>query len=71
MSGFPVHHQLPEPTQTHFHCVGDPIQLRESIPRQVDKKSGVPEEEKRVWDSQGGGKDTHLFFSLHSLVLVT
>ena len=26
--------------------------LRESIPKQVDKKSGVPEEEKRVWGSQ-------------------
>ena len=24
--GFPVHHQLPEPTQTHVHCVGDAIQ---------------------------------------------
>ena len=25
--------------------------LRESIPRQVDTKSGVPEEEKGVWGS--------------------
>ena len=25
--GFPVHHQLPEPTQTHVHCVSDAIQL--------------------------------------------
>ena len=24
--GFPVHHQLPEPTQTHAHRVGDAIQ---------------------------------------------
>ena len=24
--GFPVHHQLPEPTQTHVHQVGDAIQ---------------------------------------------
>ena len=23
---FPVHHQLPEPTQTHVHCIGDAIQ---------------------------------------------
>ena len=23
---FPVHHQLPEPTQTHVHLVGDAIQ---------------------------------------------
>ena len=45
--------------------------MRESIPRQVDKKSGVPEgrkgsgalkEEIRVWNSQGGRKDK-LFFS--------
>ena len=25
--GLPVHHQLPEPTQTHVHWVGDAIQL--------------------------------------------
>ena len=25
--GIPVHHQLPEPTQTHVHWVGDAIQL--------------------------------------------
>ena len=27
--GFPVHHQLPELTQTHAHRVGDAIQLTE------------------------------------------
>ena len=26
MLGFPVHHQLPEPAQTHVHWVGDAIQ---------------------------------------------
>ena len=26
-SGFPVHYQLPEPTQSHVHQVGDDIQL--------------------------------------------
>ena len=26
MPGFPVHHQPPEPTQTHVHRVGDAIQ---------------------------------------------
>ena len=26
MPGFPVHHQLPEPTQIHVHRVGDAIQ---------------------------------------------
>ena len=30
--GFPVHHQLPEPTQTHVHCVGDAIHLILSHP---------------------------------------
>ena len=25
-AGFPVHHQFPEPTQTHVHCVDDAIQ---------------------------------------------
>ena len=24
--GFPVHHQLPEPAQTHVHCIDDAIQ---------------------------------------------
>ena len=24
--GLPVHHQLPDPTQSHVHCVGDAIQ---------------------------------------------
>ena len=32
------------------------VELRESIPRQVDKKSGVPKEEKGVWGCQGGGR---------------
>ena len=26
MPGFPVHDQLPEPTQIHVHCIGDTIQ---------------------------------------------
>ena len=26
MPGFPIHYQLPEPTQTHVHCLGDDIQ---------------------------------------------
>jgi len=37
------------------------IPLRESIPRQVDKKSGVPREEKEVWGPQNG--DSGLEFS--------
>ena len=45
--------------------------MRESIARYVDKKSGVPEEERkvwgsqeghRVWSSQGGKKDRLFFF---------
>ena len=30
--------------------------MKESISRQVDKKSGVPKEEKRVWGSQEGDR---------------
>ena len=30
--------------------------MRESIPRQVDKDSGVPKVEKGVWGSQGGDR---------------
>ena len=44
--------------------------LRELTPRQVDKKSRVPKEERGVWNSQGGGKDNFLF-PLYSLVSVT
>ena len=29
--GFPVHHQLPEPTQTHAHWVGEAIQPSHSL----------------------------------------
>ena len=29
--GFPVHHQLPEFTQTHVHRVGDAIQLSHAL----------------------------------------
>ena len=32
MPGFPVHHQLPESTQTHVHQVGDAIQPPHSLP---------------------------------------
>ena len=57
-----------------------PLKMRESIPRQVDKKSGVPEEEKGVWgsgaleeeigvwNSQREGKDK--LPPLHSLVRI-
>ena len=31
MPGLPVHHQLPEPTQTHVHCVDDAIQLSQPL----------------------------------------
>ena len=35
--------------------------VRESTPRQVDKKSGGPQGERGL-DSQGGGKEKHFFF---------
>ena len=55
------------------------LYMRESVPRQVDKKSGVPEEEKGsgtlkaeigVWNSQEGGKNK-LFFFFFRLCLST
>ena len=30
--GFPVHHQLQEPTQTHVHCISDTIQPSHPLP---------------------------------------
>ena len=44
------------------------VVMKESILRQVDKKSRVPKEEKGVWNSQGGGKDKSFF--LHSFVRI-
>ena len=50
------------------------LHVREPVSRQVDKKSrgcprregsGVLEEDKGIWDSQGGGKDKHLSLSLY------
>ena len=32
------------------------MEIRELIPRHVDKKSRVPEEERRVWGSQRGDR---------------
>ena len=61
--------------------VSDSLELRESIPRQVDNNSGAPEEEKEVWGSRNGDRglkfsrrkkgQTAVFSPLHSLVLVT
>ena len=46
--------------------------LRESVSRQVDKKSRIPKEERGVGNFQEGRKDKRLEFfpPLHSLVLV-
>ena len=32
MPGLPIHHQLPESTQTYVHCVGDAIQPSHPLP---------------------------------------
>ena len=40
-----------------------PLTMRESIPRQIDKKSGVPKE-RGVWYSQGGGKGKLFFLAI-------
>ena len=54
--------------------------MRQSIPRQVDKKSGFPEEEKgvwvlkeeiEVWNSQGGEKRTNFFSTFLSKDYIT
>ena len=36
--------------------VSDSLELRESIPRQVDNNSRAPEEEKEVWGSRSGDR---------------
>ena len=44
--GLPVHHQLPEFTQTHVHGVGDAIQpshsLSPSLPFNLSQRQGLP-----------------------------
>ena len=51
-------------------------QVIESIPRQIDKKSGVPEEERGVWGSQRGNRGLEFsrrrkgHFFLHFLVRI-
>ena len=75
--GMFVTHPIPNSSNTRgvessCHPSGEAgrgVLVRESIPRQVDEKSGVPEEERGVWGSQGEGKDKFFFFfPLHSLV---
>ena len=44
---------IPVLIATSLHCCPTWL-LRESVPRQVDKKSRVPEEEKGVWVSRSG-----------------
>ena len=59
-----------EMSGTVFGCHTRGRDLRESIPRHIDKKSGGPqgersgvlEEQIGVWSSQGGGKDKLFFF---------
>ena len=51
----------PHPPSQSLHCRSGlaasgrftRAELRESIPTQVDKKPGIPEEEKGVWGFQG------------------
>ena len=40
--GFPVHHHLPEPTQTHVHPVGDAIQLSHPLSSPSLPASNLP-----------------------------
>ena len=65
-------------SRPQFYTEGCTI-LRQSIPRQIDKKSRVPKEEEGVWGSWSRDrglefskevKRTNVFISLHSLVLV-
>ena len=61
MPGFPVHHQLPEFTQTHVHWVGDAIQPSHSLlspsppaPNPSQHKS-FPMNQWRAWGDQSIG----------------
>ena len=51
MPGLPVHHQLPELTQTHAHRVGDAIQTELGVVKNVSKVTKLVSGE--VWFEPG------------------
>ena len=48
-SGFPVHHQLPEFTQTHVHWVGDAIQPSHPLMSPSPPAFNLPQHEGLFW----------------------
>ena len=57
--GFPVHHQLPESTQTHVHRVGDPISSCvvpfSSCPQSLPASESFPMSQLFAWGGQSTG----------------
>ena len=59
--GFPVHHQLPEFTQTHVHQVSDAIQPSHplvpfsSCPQSLPASASFPMSQLFAWDGQSAG----------------
>ena len=57
--GLPVHHQLPESTQTHFHRVDDPIQPSHALSSPSPPALNLSQHQgpfQRVISSQSGGQ---------------
>ena len=53
--GLPVHHQLPEFTQTHVHRVSDAIQLSHPCPQFLPASGSFPMSQLCTWGGQSIG----------------
>ena len=71
--GLPVHHQLPESTQTHVHRVSDAIQPSvvpfSSCPQSLPASESFPMSQLFAWGGQSTGVSALASFSLGLIIL--
>ena len=64
--GFPVHHQLPEPTQTQVQCISDAIQLSHPLLSSFPTTFNLSQQQGLFqWDSSSHQVAKVLEFQLH------
>ena len=64
MPGLPVHHQLPESTQTHVHCVGDAIQPSYPLSSPSPPTLNLSQHQGAVVNSAAMNNGIHVSFSI-------
>ena len=64
MPGLPVHHQLPESTQTHVHCVGDAIQRSYPLSSPSPPTLNLSQHQGAVVNSAAMNNGIHVSFSI-------